>query len=338
MANALSSVSRLHTEECATQCVGVREATIEELKAAHCWEKSDAVPRRPGWTAYRRSLRLRQARWRESRGFPIGYQPMRGGPGAHELGSRMELRFARRTLSNFLSEEVKAAVQRRLAQPQRHQNLGKDRLMCDLLSSMPLAFNLFGELADDPGCANAAVHSWWPDTKGRVEDVIFEWSPGRLDPHYLGDKTAFDVAFLLRLRGGGQGIIGVEVKYHEWPEPEEVPKLHKLRRYLDVTADAGIFDEERVHSVIGSGLQQIWRDHLLALSMLQHPDRSWHWARYVLVYPSANDSFTKAAEEYSDLLQVRSSFESRTVERLLDADVLSPELTRQLRRRYLGTS
>ena len=48
----------------------------QELEAVHCWEADDRVPGRPEMTAFRRQLRYHQSRWRESKGHPIGSQPI----------------------------------------------------------------------------------------------------------------------------------------------------------------------------------------------------------------------------------------------------------------------
>ena len=32
----------------------------------------------------------------------------------------------------------------------------------------------------------------------------------------------------------------------------------------------------------------MWLEHLLLLSMLQHPSRTWSWGRYVVVHPAGN--------------------------------------------------
>jgi len=72
-----------------------------------------------------------------------------------------------------------------------------------------MCFNVFGDLADDLGLADRAVHTWWSDVPGTVDDVRFAHSPGRLDPAYLGNLVDFDVAFVLDLDDGTRGIVGV---------------------------------------------------------------------------------------------------------------------------------
>jgi hypothetical protein len=126
-------------------------------------------------------------------------------------------------------------------------------LWSDLLSSMPMCFNLLGELWDDPGCAAAALSTWWTDVPGTVRELRFEWSPGRLAPEYLGNKSAFDAAFLLDLSDGSQGVVGIECKYHEHAETPKKPlDRKKMRRYREVTERSGVFAAGWEAQVVGT--------------------------------------------------------------------------------------
>jgi len=327
------------------------------IPSAHCAEKSmhdtakesegtsedeavDDVPGEPDVTAFKRRARAHQNQWRIGRGYPIGTHPMRPKQGkpSRPLGSRIEISFAERTRSNFLGEPVRHAVEYRLAHPEPHQMINKDRLFCDLLSSMPMCFNLFGWLHDDHGdmkAANQAVHRWWPDAPGKVSAVRFEWSPGRLDDDFLGNRSAFDVAFELSLDDGSYGVIGVETKYHEHAKPEQAPNEERLTRYEEVTAESGIFLPNASQALIGTDLQQIWQDHLLALSMLKHPSKQWQWARFVLIHPSGNPSFARAGARYGALLTNTASFQVRTIESMLDSEALPSDAIKVFKERYL---
>lgn len=150
------------------------EPTRAELEAAECWESVDRVPRDPKMTAFKRRARYEQARWRERNGLPIGSQPMEGGAGSRPLGSRLELTPAKSTGANFISDNALAAAQARLASPERHQTLNPARLWADLLSSMPMCFNLLGDLHADLALADHAAHRWWADLPGTVSEVRCE--------------------------------------------------------------------------------------------------------------------------------------------------------------------
>jgi hypothetical protein len=261
----------------ATYDVDVTEALSKaELEVAHCWEADDHLPRRPAMTEFRRRLRYHQAQWREAEGHPIGSQPIAprpdGGP-ARLVGSRLPLAYARETGANFLNANALEAARARTAITEPHQSFDHQRLWADLLWSPALAFNLFGDLAADLGLADRAVHTWWPDARGSVSDVRFAHSPGRLDPAWLGNLVALDVAFVLDLGDGAQGIVGVVTAYHDVNRPQP-PKPSRLPRYREITETSGIFGPEAIDAVNGTELIHIWLRHLLVHSMLQHPGRT----------------------------------------------------------------
>src|SRR2546428_6139176 len=309
--------------------------TEQELVAAHCWEADDRVPRRPEMTEFRRRLRYHQARWREAQGHPIGSQPMAPKPGGavRLVGSRLPLAYARETGANFLTAGALEAARARTSAKEPHQILGAQHVWADLLWSTAMAYNLFGDLAADLGLADRAVHTWWPDVPGTVGEVRFAHSPGRLDPAWLGNLVDWDAAFVLDLGDGTQGIVGVATAYHE-VNRRQPPKPKRLPRYREITDKSGIFGPEAIDAVNGTELIHIWLDHLLVLSMLQHPNRAWRWGRLVVVHPGGNTDFADACSRYRALLVDQSTFASATLEELLDAGVVPAQTATTLRHPY----
>jgi hypothetical protein len=309
----------------------------EELEAAHCWEADDRVPRRPELTEFRRRLRYHQAQWREAQGHPIGSQPIAPRPGdrsARPVGSRLQLDYAKETGANFLTAGAVGAARARTSFIEPHQSFDHQRLWADLLSSVSMAFNLFGDLAADAGLADRVVHTWWPDVPGTVSEVRFAHSPGRLDPSWLGNLVDWEVAFVLDLGDGTQGIVGVVTAYHD-VNRRQPPKPKRLPRYREITDKSGFFGPEAIDAVNGTELIHIWLRHLLVLSMLQHPSRAWRWGRLVVVYPAGNTDFADACERYRNLLVDASTFSSATVEELLADKVLPARTATALRKRYI---
>lgn len=176
----------------------------DELIAHHVLESVDRVSGDRETTAFKQRARLHQALWRKARGLPEGTEPTRPRPGARSrpIGSRLEINFAFQTGANFLTDGARAAAQHRIAHPEPKQTLNPDRLYADLLSSMPMCFNLFGPLWEDSAFAGEAIRRWWPDAPARLSAIRFEWSPGRQIPgRLLGEPDSLR----RRVRGRERG-------------------------------------------------------------------------------------------------------------------------------------
>lgn len=309
------------------------------LPSDFCLEDVDRVPRDIETTQFKRRARLQQSLWRESRNIPIGLQPMRPKEGqvSRELGSRIDVAVAREKKYSFLSAAAEQAVEHRLKNPQQHQTLNTDRLYADLLSSMPMCFNLFAPLRCDLALANRAVHAWWPQVPGTVVDVRFEWSPGRRKAgRYLENASAFDVAFELDLGHGRRGLLGVETKYHEDCRREAKRSSDsRIARYRLVSERSGAFLPGAVDAIVGTELQQIWLDHLLALSMTQDESEPWDWTGFALVHPAKNPSYVRAVKRYRKFLRQPGDLLVATLESLLNAEVLPVEMSEAFKQRYL---
>jgi hypothetical protein len=315
----------------------VEALTREELEAAQCWDPSDVVPRRPAMTEFRQRTRLHHARWREAHGHPIGTQPINPRPGvdARLVGNRIPLPYARDTGATFLTASALAAARRRTEAVEPEQSIDHQGLWADLLAAEALAFNLFGDLAADLGRADRAIHAWMPDAQGRTSEIRFLHSPGRLDPEWLNSLRAFDAAFVQDRDDGTHGIVGVDVKYHARLKAEQ-PKPQNLWRYREVHERSGAFRPAAFDALSGrSDLWHLWLEHLLLLSMLQHPSGAWTWGRYLFIYPSGNVDMADADARYRDLLADDSTFASVTLENMVAAKVLPTATTSALRERYL---
>ncbi len=288
-------------------------------------------------TAFRRRVRYLQSQWRAAHGHPAGSQPIfpRAGRSSRPVGSRLPLAYARETGANFVTAAALDAVRARTSMIEPHQSFDHQRLWSDMLWSPALAFNLFGELAADLARADRAVHTWWPDAPGTVSGVRFVHSPGWLDPTYLNSLREFDTAFILDLDGGTQGILAVDVEYHEQNKPE-TPRPNNLRRYVEVAERSRVFAPGAIDALgKRSDLAVMWLEHLLVLSMLQQASGSWGWGRLVVVHPAGNSDRADACARYRDLLCDDSTFTVMTIEQVLASDALPRATIAALRERYL---
>ena len=140
-------------------------------RAFDAWEAVDSSP-------FQRRARLLQSIWRSEKGFPMG--SLKGTP----RGAMLQMPFAEEYLANFLTPRIQGLVRNEVMDPDRARGklYGKPRIFNNLLSSQPLCFNLFGELAFELDLATAVFSELSGGRIARVEHIDFEYSPGRGDP------------------------------------------------------------------------------------------------------------------------------------------------------------
>ena len=297
--------------------------TDHEARGLHAFVQTD--------NTFQRLARVRQARWRERRELPIGEH--RGQP----LGSRLPMPFARDTLANYLTDNIRGVVRAEVLDPKKSAGklYGQPRIFNDLLSSQPLCFNLFGELKHNLDLATRVVAGLTSGHVAQVTAIEFEHSPGRRDTKYTGDRSAFDVFVEYIAVGGARGILGVEVKYHEGlgdPAAEHGP------RYDEVAALMGAFRPDAAARLRAKPLQQIWRDHLLVGSLIADRGAGYDEGRFVFLSPAENDRCRDAVVEYRSCMTNESTFDAWTLERVVDAlraETGAPWVN-ELASRYLG--
>jgi len=272
-------------------------------QSLHCLETVDL-------NDFQRRARILQALWREERGLPIG--ELAGKP----RGAMLEMPWAKETLANFIADDARHVVRGVLAGDGRQNGslIQPGRMYANLLSSQPMAFNLFAPLQRDLDLATSVISAMLPGRCQRVTRVAFEWSPGRQDPTYTGDSSAFDVCIWFDTPKGEPGFVGIEVKYHE----NLGQKADRHRPRYDQIADAmGCFAPESRQRLRQKPLQQIWRDHLLA-GAYRMAD-GFADGLFAYLSPAGNTECCDAVEEYFGCLTDRSTFEYWPLESLVDA-------------------
>jgi hypothetical protein len=139
--------------------------------------------------------------------------------------------------------------------------LDRDRLFRNLLSSMPLAFNVFGALREEDAFVELVQRTWAPEAS-EILGVQCEWSP-RPKADYLDDNTAFDAAIWFVDDKGRRCLLGIEVKYTE----AFSPKPYFTNRYRRMTRDSGWFRRGASERLKASATNQMWRNTMLAASV-----------------------------------------------------------------------
>ncbi|MDY8108858.1 hypothetical protein U0C82_06830 [Fulvimarina sp. 2208YS6-2-32] len=255
----------------------------EILRQHQCQESND--------TRFTAAARLLQSLWRQDQNLTIGRHRSRSGE-TRQIGSRLTFA-AGRAGANFLDPAVASLVRRELVYREIGACIDADRLFRNLLSSMPLVFNLFGPLKRDPELATRVLRLVLPGFTGTVTKVLFEHSPGRGNPAFSADYTAADALVRYRTENGRRGFVFVEQKYTETLQETTQP----TRPHLDkLSEQSGLFKDPRAASLRANPCQQLWREHLVAASAIQRglydegsfiviaPRLNWHAQNGISAY------------------------------------------------------
>jgi hypothetical protein len=272
--------------------------TLDELAREKC------VLQPTDKTTFQRKARILQSLWRKEQGYDAGIH--RG----QRLGSSLPMPWARETLANYLNDAIRQVIREEVLDPDssREKFFKPPRIFDNLLSSQPLAFNLFAVLSRDMSLATRVFLQLTDGRCQRVTKIEFEHSPGRGMKEYLDDHSAFDV-YVEFVGPSGKGFIGVEVKYHE--DLQNEPSRHH-DRYDEVAAAMGCFLPSSLARLREKPLQQIWRDHMLAGAQLLHGD--FKDGFFVLISPKDNAACNDAVADYGNCLSSTKTFHHWTLE------------------------
>jgi hypothetical protein len=254
------------------------------LREHHVEERHD--------TRFRACARLLQALHRASKGLAPGkHDTCRGGK--RILGSLLTPHDAADG-HNFLSDDTAHVARLALAYAEPGALIGQHRLFANMLSSQPLALNLFAPLALDRPLAKRVLQFMLPAAPiAEVLHIGFEHSPGRGDATLTADNTAFDIAIAYARPDGQRAFIGIELKYSEGmaePAPADI------RKYDDLAQAAGLFKNSASALLRFTGLRQLCREHLLAQAIVMRGD--YAQADFLLIAPAHNTTVACAAGLY----------------------------------------
>ena len=245
---------------------------------------------------FRSAARLLQALWREDQNLPIGSYVSEDGK-RRKLGSRIS-EAAGRGGGNFLTPEIAHTARREAAYREIGALIDQERLATNLLSSMPLTFNLLAPWGHSLERASGYLIELLAAFTGSARQILFEHSPGRGNLKFTGDYTAFDALIRYSDSQGRNGFVAFELKYSESMR-EPMPELKP--RHAELSGASGLFTDPAAAALRTNPLQQLWREHLLAQSMIDHG--LYDEGYLVMIAPSLNYHVQDAAEAYQAQLR-----------------------------------
>lgn len=215
-------------------------------------------------------------------------------------------------------------------------SLEPKRLFHNMLSSMPMCFNLFGAMRGEHTAFLPVFQKLFDSEATAITEIVCEWAPADLAAR-IGDRTAFD-AVILYVAGAEPRFVGIETKYTEAfsAEPYDRPQ------YRTLTADSDWFvDGADVELLKGPKANQLWRNTMLAAALEASGSKG---TGRVAVVALADDSGAQAALEIvQPQMTAPASDHLRlvTIEDILStAEKLAPQLSwwaTSFRRRYVAT-
>ena len=230
----------------------------------------------------------------------------------------------------------------RQAKRARYPNYWKDR-DADMLRSEHIPFNLLAPLESDRTLAMNIIKRAFGIDCAAIESIDIEYAP-KPKEEYLDDGTAFDTYIRVVVPNGKKCGIGIEVKYTEqdYPLDKNSKQAINVKNHASTywkTARAADCFIDPDNEVFGTdSYRQIWRNHLLGLSMVEHGDIDEFYS--ITLFPNGNTHFCDVLPKYISLLKEdhRRYVFGCTFEKFISAIGGKPafdEWKQWLKRRYL---
>ena len=174
----------------------------------------------------------------------------------------------------------------------------------DMLRSEHIPFNLLAPLEMERQLASDVISHAFDIDCIDVDFIGFEYAPEPKE-RYLNDGTAFDTYIKIKTPKGKLCGIGIEVKYTEREYPigkrEAVNVDNRNSLYWERARKSNCFSNPE-DKIFGSDLlRQVWRNHLLGISMVLNGDIDEFYS--ITLFPNGNDHFHNILQKYRFLLK-----------------------------------
>lgn len=233
----------------------------------------DLGPQSPSDHPFTTKARKLQSLWRVQNGLDMGIGPNKNSvdknTGMPTYYGNM-IKDGETTGRNFFYPETFAYAQWRVTKKMKDETIDKYRLFNNLMSSMPMAFNLFHPLmmlhAQNPAVVDTMMQKVFPDLPiFKVKEIGLEFIPTPIE-RYTNDKSAMDVFVRFFDKNGGEYLIAIETKYTDSLGTNTTGSKEVYEKQIKLLRDLNLLSDEGIHR-IESGeirLSQIYRNFLLA--------------------------------------------------------------------------
>ena len=221
---------------------------------------------------------------------------------------------------NFLTEHAFNHAKDRVEHKKKYETIEGDRLFNNLLSSQPMAFNLFCPLRqmreESSETATKVIKAALPGYPIHiVTEVALEFIPANHEK-LTGDKSAMDAIIRFEDEHGKKGFIAIETKYSEnlgtnvaYDRDKDGKKIPRAKS-IEAVKELQCFklEEERLIIEGKKGLTQIYRNFLLSETYgLDEGLQSYSIILAPEKHPSTDDEFkslhNELRNEYKDKIK-----------------------------------
>lgn len=228
------------------------------------------------------------------------------------------------TGSNFISDAAFKFAKQKVLDKQLNKYLTIDeyRLFNNMLSSMPMCFNLFGDLREllltDQDEVSRIIKSIFKELKWieKVTYIDVEFIPVPISD-YTNDKSAFDAMILVEDEKGKKGLISIETKYTDLLGSNS-SKDSTIKN--EIIENNKIFDGELITKLKDKGYQQIHRNYLLTYAFGKK-NKFKHFAN-IVISPKEDSLSLKEIEDLKyHLLQKEDTLMKISLEEIVDRGI-----------------
>ncbi len=203
---------------------------------------------------------------------------------------------------NFFFDETFEYARERLENKKPDETFKADRLFNNLLSSMPMAFNLFHPLMmllkKDPIQATHIIAALFPSFDiQKVEKIGIEFVPMPVD-QYINDKSAMDAMIIFSDKENKRSLIAIECKYSDalGTNPGRDNKLK-----YETALELNLFSRQGLWYIKDQGCPQIYRNFLLTEKYRVKHKMAGSWS--VVLAPRENPTTDDEIQSIDGMLQ-----------------------------------
>ena len=248
------------------------------------------------------------------------------------------------TGSNFISNAAFNFAKQKVLDKQinKYMTIDEYRLFNNMLSSMPMCFNLFGDLREllltNQDEVSRIIKSIFKELNW-IEKVIYidvEFIPVPIS-NYTNDKSAFDAMILVEDINEKKGLISIETKYTDLLGSNS-SKDKSIKN--EIIENNKIFNDELVKKLKVKGYKQIHRNYLLTY-IFAKKNKFKHFANIVISPKEDKPSVEEIKQLKSHLLQKEDTIMKIPLEKIVDRGIkcnnndISMIMTK-FKQRYIG--